>query len=319
MKMAIDEIIVRPGRRKAGVYAVRELAESMKALGLLNPVTVSANRVLIAGLHRLEAAKSLGWTEIECNVSDLDETRAELAEIDENYVRCNLSAMEKADLVKRRKTLYESLYPETRAGAAQAAGMNRAKGNNVSCTVQPTRKSFLDDTSAKLGVHRCTVSRMVQISQNMTPKAREILKNTNAGNKTLLEISRMTPKEQEEVSTLLAEGKIKSVSEYQATQPKPQRKYEHSVPDLYTSFTLTAMAIRKRLETFNTPENQAAMSLVTPEDFEEMQEDAAAIHAALTDFIEQVKRAMPKESCGESQQKSAVSTETAGKGVEIET
>lgn len=295
MKMAIDEIIVRPGRRKAGVYAVRELAESMKALGLLNPVTVSPNRVLIAGLRRLEAAKSLGWTEIECNVSDLDETRAELAEIDENYVRCNLSAMEKADLVKRRKTLYESLYPETRAGAAQAAGMNRAKGNNVSCTVQPTRKAFLDDTAEKLGVHRCTVSRMVQISQNMTPKAREILKNTNAGNKTLLEISRMTPKQQEEVSTLLAEGKIKSVSEYQATQPEPQRKYEHSTPDLYTSFALTAMMIRKRLETFNTPENQAAMSLVTPEDFEEMQEDAAAIHAALTDFIEQVKRVMPKE------------------------
>ena len=250
MKMAIDEIIVCPGRRKAGVYAVRELAESMKALGLLNPVTVTPNRVLIAGLRRLEAAKSLGWTEIECNVSDLDETRAKLAEIDENYVRCNLSAMEKADLVKRRKTLYESLYPETRAGAAQAAGMNRAKGNNVSCTAQPTRKSFLDDTSAKLGVHRCTVSRMVQISQNMTPKAREILKNTNAGNKTRLEISRMTPKEQEEVSALLAEGKIKSASEYQVAQPETRRKYENGGTALSTSFNITAMIIRKRLETF---------------------------------------------------------------------
>ena len=198
-------------------------------------------------------------------------------------------------MVKRRKTLYESLYPETRAGAAQAAGMNRAKGNNVSCTVQPTRKSFLDDTSAKLGVHRCTVSRMVQISQNMTPKAREILKNTNAGNKTLLEISRMTPKQQEEVSTLLAEGKIKSVSEYQAIQPEARRKYDNDGNDLPISFGITAMAIRKRLEIFNTPENQAAMSLVTPEDFKEMEEDAAAVHTALTDFIEQVKRAMPKE------------------------
>ena len=44
MKMAIDEIIVRLGRRKAGVYAVRELAESMKALGLLNPVTAFTRR-----------------------------------------------------------------------------------------------------------------------------------------------------------------------------------------------------------------------------------------------------------------------------------
>ena len=55
---------------------MREFAEGMKALELLNPVTVLANRVLIAGLHRLEAAKSLGWKEIECNVRDFDETRA---------------------------------------------------------------------------------------------------------------------------------------------------------------------------------------------------------------------------------------------------
>ena len=116
MKMAIDEIVVRPGRREAAAHDVRELAESMEALGLLNPVTVSPNRILIAGLHRLEAAKSLGWTEIECNVSDLDETRAELAEIDENYVRCNLSAMEKANLVKRRKTGLSQNRRQSHAG-----------------------------------------------------------------------------------------------------------------------------------------------------------------------------------------------------------
>ena len=145
MKMAVDEIVVRPGRREAEPGDVRELAESMATLGLVNPVTVSPNHVLIAGLHRLEAAKSLGWTEIQCNVRDLDETRAQLAEIDENYIRRNLSALERAEMVKRRKTLYESLYPETKAGAAQTAGMKRAKGNNVSCTMQPTRKSFFGD------------------------------------------------------------------------------------------------------------------------------------------------------------------------------
>ena len=90
MKMAVDEIVVRPGRREAEPGDVRELAESMETLGLLNPVTVSPNHVLIAGLHRLEAA--------------------------------------------------------------QVAGMNCAKGNNVSCTMQPTRKSFLDNTAEKPGV-----------------------------------------------------------------------------------------------------------------------------------------------------------------------
>lgn len=48
---------------------------------------------MIAGLHRLEAAKMLGWTEIECTVKDLDGLLAQLAEIDENYVRTELDSI----------------------------------------------------------------------------------------------------------------------------------------------------------------------------------------------------------------------------------
>ena len=32
----------------------------------MNPITVDAGHSLIAGLHRMEAAKLLGWTEVEC-------------------------------------------------------------------------------------------------------------------------------------------------------------------------------------------------------------------------------------------------------------
>ena len=297
MKMAIDEIIVRPGRRETAAHDVRELAESMKALGLLNPVTVSPNRVLIAGLHRLEAAKSLGWTEIECNVRDLDETRAELAEIDENYVRRGLSSLERADLVKRRKTLYESLYPETKAGVAQAAGMNRAKGNNVSCTVQPTIKSFLDDTAEKLGVHRSTVARMVQIAENMTPEAKEILKDTKVGNGTLLAISRMTPEQQTEAATLLATGKIKSIKEYQATPPDVETdETEDDGEDIFEfliDFEKATLNMRKEMENFNKRRYQLVMPFITPEELSDMEKQADAVHAALKGFIEQVRQARP--------------------------
>ena len=40
----------------------------------------SADYTLVAGLHRLEAAKLLGWTEVECTVCGLDRLHAELAE-----------------------------------------------------------------------------------------------------------------------------------------------------------------------------------------------------------------------------------------------
>ena len=65
MKIPIDEIKVRPGRREVKPEAVEELAKSMVDVGLVNPITVDVDHRLVAGLHRLEAAKLLGWTQVE--------------------------------------------------------------------------------------------------------------------------------------------------------------------------------------------------------------------------------------------------------------
>ena len=132
MKVKINEIKVNPGRRPANLDGINELARSISEVGLLNPITIVQEHILVAGLHRLEAAKMLGWTEIECNVCTLDALQTELAEIDENVVRTELSVIEYGELLERRKEIYESLHLETKAGQAQAAGMNRAIGNNVS-------------------------------------------------------------------------------------------------------------------------------------------------------------------------------------------
>ena len=145
MKVKISDIKVNPGRRGVLDNDVEELALSILDVGLLNPITLTEDYTLIAGLHRLEAVKLLGWTEVECTITDLEGLSAELAELDENFARANLSPLEMGDLLKRRKDIYEELYPETKAGTAQAIGMNKAKGNNVDCNLQSTRKSFIED------------------------------------------------------------------------------------------------------------------------------------------------------------------------------
>ena len=128
MQMKISEIKINPGRRDTQQRNVEELARSIAAVGLMNPITVTQDNTLIAGLHRLEAVKLLGWTEIECTVSDADGLQAELAEIDENFVRAGLSHRELGDLLLRRKELYEAIHPETRQG--QRNGQT-AKNDNL--------------------------------------------------------------------------------------------------------------------------------------------------------------------------------------------
>lgn len=64
MRIKISEININPGRREATAESIEKLARSISEIGLLNPITIDQEHTLIAGLHRLEAAKLLGWTEI---------------------------------------------------------------------------------------------------------------------------------------------------------------------------------------------------------------------------------------------------------------
>lgn len=84
MQVPIGKIQIKEGRRSLDAGHVKELADSIRELGLLNPLTIDRDYVLIAGLHRLEAVKALGWEDVECTVSSLEGLAAELAEIDES-------------------------------------------------------------------------------------------------------------------------------------------------------------------------------------------------------------------------------------------
>ena len=199
MQIKISEIKINPGRRDTQQRNVEELARSIAAVGLMNPITVTQDNTLIAGLHRLEAVKLLGWTEIECTVSDADGLQAELAEIDENFVRAGLSHRELGDLLLRRKELYEAIHPETRQG--QRNGQT-AKNENFSLL---DTKSFSQDTAEKLGVSKRTVEQLVQTAANLTPEAKKIIRDSDAKitKGAALKISRLPPDQQEEAAAVL--------------------------------------------------------------------------------------------------------------------
>lgn len=314
MKIAISEIKVNTGRREASLNGIDELTRSISEVGLLNPITVDPDHILIAGLHRLEAAKRLGWTEIECTVCGLEGLQAELAEIDENVVRTALSTIEYGELLERRKEIYESLHPETKVGVSQAAGMNRAIGKHVSDKMTPTSKSFAQDTAAKLGVSARTVERTMQAMKGLTKETREIFHNFpdyKLSQSNAAKLSRLEPAKQKTAAILLASYQIRSVDEYEPEQgvgksprkSKQSKEFLESVAELkdptkhvlgdsdlfFSDYRAVVCEVKRRMDSYREPYfEKAVLSLSQPE-IDELQSLTDSCCEMLQDFVKQVR------------------------------
>ena len=252
MLVAISEIKINSGRRNTDPDGVKDLAKSISEIGLLNPITITADKTLIAGCHRLEAAKLLGWTEIECTVCDMNGLLAELAEIDENFVRVNLSPIEFGDLLLRRKEIYEKLHPETKS-TGEGGPFRGNQHKEVSDKMTLTTKSFTQDTADRLGVGKRTIERDLQAAKKLTPAAKRIIRQSDTiiSKTDALKLSRLAPDQQEQAATQLATGEIHSMNEYQKPYSiggKHFSSFEESIADLknpnkdasYTPGTLLA-------------------------------------------------------------------------------
>ena len=298
MKIKISDIKINPGRRKAKLEPVAELAKSIAAVGLLNPITLTEDRTLVAGLHRLEAAKRLGWTEIECAFTDMSGPQLELAEIDENIVRTGLTRQELGEQPSRRKELYETLHPETKAGTAQAVGMNRAIGNNVGAKLASTPKSFIEDTAEKTGISKRTISRMLQIANNLTPDAKRIVSAHNMTQDTALKLSRLPDSQQVEAASMLAAGAVQSVEQYQQERQEKIQEVNASLAGTLPEGEKSLDSLKREFMQFI---DQFLVRMIQyqgfTEDFAEMSElqisqvwdSVAAVSMAIIEFSKEVK------------------------------
>ena len=85
------------------------LMDSLRRVGMLQPVTITPDGYLICGYRRLEAAKKLGWNTLRVWVRSgiSDELTRLLAERDENVTHKPLSTMEATALYKEMKALLQ--------------------------------------------------------------------------------------------------------------------------------------------------------------------------------------------------------------------
>ena len=99
---------VRPNpqqpRRSFDETALRELADSIRAYGILQPLTVRDKGgfyELVAGERRLRAARIAGLREVPCLVAEVGEEDAALLALIENLQRRDLDYMEEAAAIAR--------------------------------------------------------------------------------------------------------------------------------------------------------------------------------------------------------------------------
>jgi len=81
MKISVYDIKVSERLRQLNNSKVAELVESIKNIGLLQPIVVDSDNNLLAGNHRLEAFKNIGYDRIECKRVNLKELENQETEI----------------------------------------------------------------------------------------------------------------------------------------------------------------------------------------------------------------------------------------------
>jgi len=209
LKIVIADIIKPAQRqRRLAEEKVAQISLSIQSLGLLQPVVLTKDNVLVAGLHRLEACKRLGWQEIDCVIKEYNELEAELAEIDENLIRAELTVLERAEHLKRHKELFEAKWPETKAVTGKALAKKRWNATEINFAA-----SFAAYAAAKTGVTERTIRQEVQIAANIADDVKEMIRGTPTENHkdNLIRLAKMDDGKQRLVGEKIRSGEAKNI------------------------------------------------------------------------------------------------------------
>lgn len=160
-RVSIDVIEISPSHRRANPATVASLAESMGRIGLMQPIQIYApddqTALLVSGRHRLEAARSLGWEEIDAFLVDGDKIDLRLREISENLHRAELTVQERSEQIAEWADLCEQ--------KAKVSQLVTPLGGH-----QP-KESGVRKAAKELGLGAMDVSRAKQIA-SITPEAK---------------------------------------------------------------------------------------------------------------------------------------------------
>lgn len=196
------------------------LAVSMNDASQLQPIIVrpkGERYEVVCGAHRLRAHQLSERSMIDAEVRDLSDIEARIAEIDENAVRKELSALDFALSMAERKRLYDELYPET------ARGKKKGKGNqHISLMDKMSVKqagagplTFSKDAAKKTGFTDRSIRRSVELASKFDAETVQLIRNTKLANNAaaLKKLALLPPDQRRDVAHSIGFGESRSIGE----------------------------------------------------------------------------------------------------------
>lgn len=115
----------RTDRQRRELTGIDELAESIHRIGLINPIVVNEEGVLVTGERRFTACKQLGWTSIPVQFTfELSDYELQTIELEENVKRVDLPWQDQCLAIARFHKLKSDNEPDwNQEKSAQALGL----------------------------------------------------------------------------------------------------------------------------------------------------------------------------------------------------
>lgn len=201
--------------------SIEEKGRGKVGEGLEQPIKVrqfGERFKLVVGAHRLSAFGILGWMELEVGrhvlIENMDDLDAELAEIDENLVRQDLNALDRAQFLLGRKELYNKINKVHGYGGDRKSQRYKEEAAPQSLRLGFSNR-FTVDVADKVGLNERSIQLYLRIARGIAPEVAQALRGTKIerNQQQLLALCDLTPDEQAAAAKFIASGEAKTVAE----------------------------------------------------------------------------------------------------------
>ena len=124
---------------------VQDLMNSISEVGLLQPLVVTPDKTIISGHRRFSAIRSLGWTEVECEIKEIPEDQIDVHIVLYNQGRNKVAS----EILREIKILYSNLWI--------GSGNNKGGGRNT---------QMRDVISQKMGISSGSIHKLLYIEEH---------------------------------------------------------------------------------------------------------------------------------------------------------